>query len=145
MTPDLDEEALRAAAEAYVAACNERPGHRNALCEAILAYLAVKDGEAGRQRGWLSIETAPRDGTRVLLSCGPSDPIDGHTQAFMACGFWFDYARDAPLESGYQWAGWVDTYGAQALTEPTHWTPVPAPPPSPSEGRQTPSITEPEA
>lgn len=65
---------------------------------------------------WRPIETAPKDGTPVLLwvGVGMSEP-------------WAQTARwvNEP-ESG--WSGWVDTYEGFDLAEPTHWMPLPAPP-----------------
>jgi hypothetical protein len=67
-------------------------------------------------RDWQPIETAPKDGTKVLFwSSGTGDwPI---------CGRWVD-----PDGADFSWWG----MDKSALGNPTHWMPLPAPP---SEGR----------
>ena len=77
--------------------------------------------EAVQAHQWRTIDSAPRDGTCVLLSCGTEDP-------FLSCGLWFSYERDAPRSDGYQWEGWVEPYDHTDLTDPTHWMPLPPPP-----------------
>ena len=70
---------------------------------------------------WQPIETAPKDGTEILLTDG----------AFTHCGRWYD--KNNPkypwkfLDFTYRWKdelnGWQDNkYG------PTHWMPLPEPP-----------------
>lgn len=85
---------------------------------AIRAALAV-DGLV--IRGWRTIDSAPKDGTRVLLY---SDQLDPPTIQ----GQW--KRHDLP----YQYGEWVDVWnndlietstGAVAFT---HWQPLPAPP-----------------
>lgn len=66
---------------------------------------------------WLPIETAPRDGSPVLLVNRAKN---------IAVGMW--------LSSGH-WAGWVLRGGSEPNTffnthhGPTHWQPLPEPPP----------------
>lgn len=64
---------------------------------------------------WLPIETAPKDGTQVLLY---------HRRYGTIRGAW----RNTGDEYGECWAG---TYMMPGLTEiqPTHWQPLPQPPP----------------
>jgi len=66
---------------------------------------------------WMPIETAPRDGTPVLLWVGV-----GMSEPWAQTGRW----HNALLTNG--WAGWVDTYQDEDLAEPTHWTPLPPAP-----------------
>lgn len=72
---------------------------------------------------WLPIETAPRDGTWVLLAGGRMD--DG----------WYGSLDEPPVAVGF----FVGVGGAWAVAnwdgdwrtfyeQPTHWTPLPAPP-----------------
>ena len=62
--------------------------------------------------GWQPIETAPKDGTQVLLACG-SDYVDaGH--------YWRNANKRNPRER-WMWNGWP-------IFEPTHWQPLPEPP-----------------
>lgn len=74
--------------------------------------------------GWLPIETAPRDGTRILLywpegiwvdACEAND-WGGTTQPYTAEG-WAD-------ESGF----WKAYYAMPPHGNPTHWMPRPADP-----------------
>lgn len=67
--------------------------------------------------GWLPIETAPKDGTKVLLGRfikGFSD-INGHIA--------IDYWRS---RSEHTFEGW-GRFNAQ-YWPPTHWMPLPSPP-----------------
>jgi hypothetical protein len=77
--------------------------------------------EAAREDGWQPIETAPRDGSRILamIRWSWSDGTDGEAQdviywhtggKFWACGTPMNYVQG--LDEG---------------VEPTHWRPLPAP------------------
>lgn len=74
---------------------------------------------------WQPIETAPRDGTCVLLyfpdGCWR---IEGN----IGVGFYSDNAED--VEFGYRWfKGEADSNAMTDFGEyPTHWMPLPAPP-----------------
>lgn len=72
-----------------------------ALCDAALAVVPLPE--------WQPIETAPKDGTRVLLW---RRAIRDQPAPIMADGFWCETC-------------WVWPY---ILSEPTHWQPLPAPP-----------------
>lgn len=71
--------------------------------------------------GWLPIETAPKDGTRVLVYA----TLRGASLS----------GRDWKKDLG-KWvviAAWEEEYnvwwdGSQCTLEPTHWMPLPAPP-----------------
>lgn len=87
---------------------------------------------AGRNAFWRPIETAPKDGTAILLF----EPVEasvlakgykyGPRRGDMLCmgvGFWCqpDYKADY----------WADYYDCGLLmSEPTHWMPLPEPPTS---------------
>ena len=77
--------------------------------DAILALFSPADG-------WRPIETAPKDGTKVLV-CGPHE--NGGT--YQAVTAW---------PKGWV-ARWPVSYEAYAADEPTHWRPLPAAPPPP--------------
>ena len=75
--------------------------------------------------GWLPIETAPKDGTRVDLWA------DGgrQTNAFWERGEWlkhirFVFNRNRP--SGDMSGAWR----SRVVADPSHWMPLPSPPPS---------------
>ena len=68
--------------------------------------------------GWQPIETAPKDGTEILLFCPHDDPqnVQG-------------YFSSEPEEHARYWRPTeslvADVVG---LIEPTHWMPLPTPP-----------------
>lgn len=63
---------------------------------------------------WRPIETAPKDGTLVLLH----DPRAAKRR--VKTGSWL------PPEAGWAVYGFKDVHGC--FFEPTHWQPLPAPP-----------------
>ena len=67
---------------------------------------------------WQPIETAPKDGTRILVSCVYE--VEGQTHSYEWADWW-----------GWddEWEGWLD-FPSQipAPVPPTHWMPLPAPP-----------------
>lgn len=103
------------------------------------------DSGAGRD-GWLPIESAPKDGTEVvlLLPATPDAPIRARS------GYWQEwhdevaaefhntgeYLGQFPTGDGYGnfWWTWEGDYGHEppqaeyAAFAPTHWQPLPAPP-----------------
>lgn len=68
--------------------------------------------------GWQPIETAPRDGTEILLGYAGSHSCAGYWMGDPALNYW--------NETGWFWTG------ANVITEhpdsPTHWQPLPPPP-----------------
>jgi hypothetical protein len=71
---------------------------------------------------WRPIETAPKDGTKLLLT------NDRHPQCLMIVGHW---AQDLSGEEQPPFQGWFHWSGcgfAQLPDEPTHWQPLPNPP-----------------
>ena len=72
--------------------------------EATNAHLRDRVRVLEALRGWMPIETAPKDGTRVLLSIRE----DGLTIGYYCGGAWI-----------YQESSWHN---------PTHWHPLPEPP-----------------
>jgi hypothetical protein len=73
------------------------------------AYESAK--QKGEAEGWRDIESAPKDGTNILLA---------HALAVFD-GYWDVYAN-----------GWVDDvtdlYEDKITYQPTHWRPLPEPP-----------------
>lgn len=74
---------------------------------------------------WQPIETAPRDGTDVLLFY-PLEGLRHDWNPQVVIAGWRDYSR-AP-----QLSGWVfqsrGVRGYSATFQPTHWQPLPTPP-----------------
>lgn len=68
---------------------------------------------ASEDHDWQPLDTAPKDGTRVILSWG-GKAING---------FFLDNSRCST-----PWAGWrVESMVAQPAGQPTHWQPFPPP------------------
>lgn len=87
-----------------------------------------RDGEA--ERGWRPIETAPKDGTRILLIKVGWDTYEGrlgHTNYVWwgVIGYWSE-----------EWGNWNDGVEPSGLADPTHWMPLPEPPTPDSAGRE---------
>jgi hypothetical protein len=87
---------------------------------------------------WLPIESAPRDGTRIIL--GRPDE-DGDGGGISVCGYWIDELEDGVDYMGND-GGFTDvdyqvfqpgrSFGAESYRyagkQPTHWRPLPAAP-----------------
>ena len=69
---------------------------------------------------WQPIETAPRDGTLILVT-----GVNG-LNTVLAAYYWEgdDYSPN-PYKG---WSGIVNSFGEQRIAEPTHWMPLPEPP-----------------
>lgn len=77
----------------------------------------VRALEAAERAAWLSIETAPRDGTRVLLHMPGGDGEDvGRSVAIGSFGLWQPGEWTWVMEGGDAWTG------------ATLWRPLPEPP-----------------
>lgn len=76
------------------------------------ARASLLEGKA--EPAWQTIETAPKDGTRVILAWGGKS----------INGFYLDNSHTAT-----PWAGWrVESMVVQPPGKPTHWMPLPSPP-----------------
>lgn len=77
---------------------------------------------AWREAQWQPIETAPKDGTQILGFC--ADAAAGRE-------FWVVlWVEDEEYPDG---GFWLDASKQDSMTvdaEPTHWVPLPAPPPT---------------
>lgn len=105
------EDAQAALARTHAALCCCPPG-QDAGCgcrSASAEELAARWREL--QRGWQPIDSAPRDGTGILLGWFPGWPADA-----VAVGHW--------RQSHGLWF----TPGFPAIEPPTHWQPLPQPP-----------------
>jgi hypothetical protein len=88
-----------------------------------------------RAGGWQPIETAPRDGTEVLVF------VDCATVRIIRLAWWDDgslwdhHGAESPEADRGWWS--YDTSVTQTklegATAPTHWMPAPEPPPEPAQ------------
>lgn len=99
---------------------NDR-GEAKIVCEMMNAAFAAGVASVGK---WQPIESAPKDGTRILL--GYSTHI--FTGVWAVCGEWDD-ERYTKLRRGY-WKHEMHFAGVLAMRSnpPTHWQPLPEPP-----------------
>jgi hypothetical protein len=75
------------------------------------------------ERGWKPIESAPKDGTKILLFTDWAGDVHCPPFAEAQIGYWEDDV-DAPLRK--EASGWRKEF----IGEPTHWMPLPEPPES---------------
>lgn len=77
---------------------------------------------------WMPIETAPKDGTWILLTGGDIwKGWDGDTQPDAVVGQYTESRNFSPSEGHWQFA-WYDGGFYGEYIDPTHWMPLPAPP-----------------
>jgi len=77
---------------------------------------------------WQPIETAPKDGTWVLLRSGDIDyGWDGDTKPPAVVGQYVVSEDPEEASGGWQFA-WYDSGVYGEYDNPTHWMPLPAPP-----------------
>lgn len=85
-----------------------------------LASALASDPRGGGASGWQPIETAPRDGTRIILAWGGRSVV----------GYYLDNSR-----TQYPWQGWkVPSLEDHPGGQPTDWQPFPAPPATLTQG-----------
>lgn len=75
-------------------------------------YVVVKKDEYMSHwptQGWQPIETAPKDGTEILV----------YAPGFCQTALWESYTFSE---------GWVNDSSGNWLNDPTHWMPLPEPP-----------------
>lgn len=66
---------------------------------------------------WQPIDTAPKDGTKLLLARYVGNPLHDSALWWMAAGAWSE-----------KYQNWNDTNTPDAFVCPTHWMPLPEPP-----------------
>ena len=82
---------------------------------------AHASGLSERDAGWQSIDSAPRDGSIVLLFLPESRAQDG-----VVMGYW-SATDEAPEDDAWYMCDGLDG-GTMIDVEVTHWRPLPAPP-----------------
>ena len=78
-------------------------------------YIQVQAEDREQPQGWQPIETAPKDGTAILLWW----PYWSSSRAIV--GWW------APRQPDLGWSAWESSYQGNC-PGPTHWMPLPEPP-----------------
>jgi hypothetical protein len=88
---------------------------------------AVGDNSSGENPVWRPIETAPKDGSWVLLQGGNIDyEWDGDTKPPVVVG---QYIGGAAHHDEQRWQyAWYDSGYYGEYEGPTHWMPLPQPP-----------------
>lgn len=71
--------------------------------------------------GWRTIDSAPRDGTRIVIAKNMGEPW-GWVRGIGG------YERARGIEGWIAFCGFNDVPGVLGLAEPTHWQPLPEPP-----------------
>lgn len=108
MTPEQEREAFEAWARDYKTAYPLTWEKYEAVIRPVAFHALAWQASASRSE-WKPIETAPRDGTRILLSC-PEEMDAGH-----------HWTSADGKRSRWVWNGWPKY-------EPTKWMPLPQPP-----------------
>lgn len=105
--------------------------HRVTTRWAWMAWQAARSADTSGAR-WLDIETVPKDGTRIMLAAAPDRVTLGQWMAPSEVP-WLKY-RDgyAPEEVWDEFdPGWYSEDGGFTDEHPpTHWAPLPEPPPA---------------
>lgn len=71
-------------------------------------------------REWQPIDTAPKDGTNIILCCNFDDRIE------LTIARWCDNPAPAGPFGRFMWREMQDSTIAEQV--PTHWMPLPEPP-----------------
>jgi len=103
--------------------------NRTLLRCAITAYLTALEAKGYViEQGWQQIETAPKDGTKILGWNAEYGQRETRMKFYQPGSPGYAAHRDSggPIESGWQWDepmnGWALSW------KPTHWRPLPEPP-----------------
>lgn len=125
--PASVEETLKTRAARWLAQEFHPTGHHHAaFVEVTTTHRLIVDLQSAllaseTQHQWQPIETAPKDGTDVLLWCaGAMEP------SYALIASWVDFKGEAP-------DGWCDASTGRYNDgcPPTHWMPLPSPPETP--------------
>ena len=118
---------IRTATGEYLATCAD-PDVAERLRAALANAKATPSPEAVREMaGWQPIETAPRDGSGILV-------IDSNAEAPQAGSAWFVHGFWTAVDpEGFE--SDVRLLRSLAWAEPTHWRPLPDPPLNPSDAQ----------
>lgn len=88
------------------------------LCLAVAAAIRALIHEAPSREGWQPIETAPRDGSEIIL----------HDRGTVGTGFYSEAPEARRAEAGWFWEDDRGNLLIAKNADPTHWMPLPSPP-----------------
>src|SRR6185369_14959711 len=111
-------------AHSYALDCvgpTEREGHTN-TCVSLRELIASLASRVRAERGWRSMDSAPKDGTIVLLGAVGKPTVIGHWEIETGEVL---IAADKPYWHPFDHSRW--DYESEWF-EPTHWQPLPPPP-----------------
>ncbi len=77
---------------------------------------------------WQPIETAPKDGTKVLVYVRGDSLYPTAASYKSAAYFEKEYGDPDYMEEGWYWAFGYPSDFHEEVIEPTHWMPLPPPP-----------------
>lgn len=83
----------------------------------------------GQAMQWMTIDSAPKDGTPFLMFCPPTENLSGHRRKediereLVTTGYWDDYYHGWCL-----CVAWGYEAEQKVYEEPTHWMPLPSSP-----------------
>lgn len=131
---ELGEVDFKAMAEDVVALNHDdqlTPQRQAIMAEAMVGTLRSVSESAerrGAEKQWQPIETAPKDGTKIL-GFAPHPHITANDPSFRAVIMWWRkaYAKGGKRESEWPWRS---VENDSAAGHPTHWMPLP---PAPTE------------
>lgn len=86
------------------------------------------DTEAPLPGGWRDIETAPRDGTKVLVYVPGASLYPTAAQYDTRAYFEREYGNPDYMEEGWRWSFGYPADFHEETIQPTHWMPLPEPP-----------------
>lgn len=114
---ELERDALRSSAQK----CSEKLFQRNDECDALRAELAA----ANARMEWRTIDSAPKDGSEILIFGRIRYPLIGKVGAFLTIGHW--QAVDYDEVNGECIEEFVYHFGRRMENNritPTHWMPL---------------------
>jgi hypothetical protein len=94
-----------------------QPGALSKAVKAILLSFSPHNLDPETVERWQPIETAPKDGTRIVLAKYVGHPDHISSLWWMTLGFWSS-----------RWQNWNDGIEPSGLADPTHWMPLPPAP-----------------
>jgi hypothetical protein len=128
--PPPQEEGVAETERRHSADCRQQEAQREREAHALQAgyELGAASPPPSEARGWQDIETAPKDGTVVMVWW----PIGDYPSGNHEFASYVDFGGEIPegtFDGKPYRNGWTNDHGGDYLpVEPTHWMPLPDPP-----------------